>query len=96
MPNSGTPESSYAVVRSVVNVPQEARSLTDQPKYKAKMNEIFKIYGDVLIDKPCKNPTVRGAFGEATIPLIQGYRPGGHHGHQMKRGRKQAMVKTLK
>ena len=96
MPNSVTPESSNAVVRSVVKVPQEARSLTDHPKDKARMNEIFKIHGDVLIGKPCTNPTVRGPFGEATIPLIQGYRTEHHRGFLLKGGRKQAMVMTLK
>ena len=95
VPNSGTPESSYVVVRSVVKVPQESRSLTDHPKYKAKMDEIFKIYGDVLIGKPCTNPTVRGPFGEATIPLLQGNRTGRHRGFPMTGGREQAMVMTL-
>ena len=93
--NSGTPESGYGVVRSVVKVLREARSLTDHPKYKAKMDEIFKIYEDVLIGKPCTNPTVRGPFGEATIPLIQRYRTERHRSFLMKGGGVQAMVKTM-
>ena len=83
VPDSGT-ESWHAVVNSVVNVPKEAKSLADHPKYKAKMEEIFKVYGDVLSSKPCQNPPVRGAFGEATIPLKQEYRPRRHRDFQMK------------
>ena len=75
VPDSGTPESGHAKVISVVNVCKNAKSLADHPKLKAKMDEIFKIYGDLLAGKPCKNPPVRGAFREATIPTEQAYRP---------------------
>ena len=81
---------------SVVNVPKEAKLLADHPEYKAKMEVIFKVYGDVLSGKPCQNPPVRGAFGEATIPLKQGYRPVHHRDFQMKGQREQAMIKVLK
>ena len=84
------------MVSSVVNVCHEAKSLTDHPKYKAKMDEIFKIYGDVLSGNPCKNPPGRGAFGEATIPLKQGYGPLTPWRVQMKGERKQAMAQILK
>ena len=80
----------------MVNVPKEAKSLADHPKYKAKMEEIFKIYEDVLNGKPCQNAPVRGAFGEATIPLKQGYRPRRQCHFQMKGEREHAMVKMLK
>ena len=53
VPNSRAPESRHAVVSSVVNVPKEAKSMTDNPEYRAKMDEIFKIYGDVFSAKPC-------------------------------------------
>ena len=29
----------------MVNVPEEAKSMADHPKYKAKMEEILKLYG---------------------------------------------------
>ena len=96
VPDSGTPESAHAAVSSVVNVPKEAKLLADHPKYKAKMEDIFKFYGDVLSGKPCQNPPVRGAFGEATIPLKQGYRPRRNHDFQMKGEQEQAMIKILK
>ena len=75
VPDSGLPESGHAAVSSVVNVLKGATALANHPKYKAKMEEIFKVYGDLLSGKLCQNPPVRGAFGEATIPLKQGYRP---------------------
>ena len=75
---SGMPESGHTMVRSVVNVMKEAKSLADHPMYKAKIEEILEVYGDVLSGKPCQNPPVRGAFGEATIPLKQGYPPRRH------------------
>ena len=96
VPDSGTRVLRQAVVSSVVNVPKEAKLLADYPKYKATMEEIFKVYGDVLSSKPCQNPPVRGAIGEATIPLKQGYRPQCHRDFQMKGQREQAMVKILK
>ena len=65
------PKSRHMAVSSVVNVPKEARSLAHPPKYKAKMEEILKLDGDVLSGKHCRNPPVRGAFGEAMIPLKQ-------------------------
>ena len=83
-------------MRSVVHLPKEAKSLADHPKCKAKMEEIFKVYGDVLSGKPCQNLPVRGAFGEATIPLKQGYRPRRHRNFQRKGEPEQAMIKMLK
>ena len=81
---------------SVVNVPKEAKPLAHQPKYNTKMEEIFKVYGDVLSGKLCQNPPVRGAFGKETIPLKQGYRPRRHRDFQMKGEREQAMINILK
>ena len=49
---SGTPESRHAEVSWVVNVVKGAKSLVDHPKYKAKIEKILKIYGDVLNGKP--------------------------------------------
>ena len=69
---------------SVVKVLKEAQLLADHPKYKAKMEEIFKVSRDVLSGKPCQRPPVRGAFSEATIPLKQGYWPQRHCKFQMK------------
>ena len=63
------------MVSSLVNMLKEARSLEDHPKYKTKMEEISKVYGDILSGKPCQNPPLRGASGEATIPLKQEYQP---------------------
>ena len=96
VPDSGTPESRHTAVSSGVNVPKEAKSLADHPKYKAKMEEIFKVSGDVLSGEPCQNPLMRGTFGEATKPLKQGYQPRCHRAFQMKGEREQAMIKILK
>ena len=49
-----------------------------------EMEDIFKVDSDVLSGKPCQSPPVRGAFGEATIPLKQGYRSRRHRIIQMK------------
>ena len=59
-------------------------TLVDHPKYKAKMEEIPKFYGDVLSGKPCQHPPVRKGFGEATIPLKQEHRTRSHRDLQMK------------
>ena len=77
-------------------MPKEAKSLADHPRYKAKMPEIFKVYGDVQSSKPCQNPPVRGMFSEAMIPLKQGYWPRRHRNLQMKGERQQTMIKILK
>ena len=81
---------------SVVNVPKEAKSVPDHTKYKANMEKIFKVCGDVLSDKPCQIPPVSGVFGGATIPLKQGYRPWRHRNFKMKGERERAMIKILK
>ena len=81
------------MVRSVVNVPKEAKRLTEHQKYKAKMDEIIKIYGEVLIGKACQRPPVRGESGEATMP--RGYRPPLHCDFQMKGEHGQTVVNIL-
>ena len=96
MPDSGTPESRHLAVSSVVNVPKEAKSSADNPKYKTKMEEIFKVYSELLSGKPCQNPPARGAFVEASIPLKQGYRHRRHRDFRMKGEREQALIKILK
>ena len=60
------------------------------------MAEIPKVHSDVLSGKPCQNPPVRGASGEATIPLKQGYLLRHHRNFQMKGEQEQAMIKILK
>ena len=95
VPGLETPEFKQGVARLVVNVPKEAKSLTDHPKYQAKMDAIFKIYEDILSGKTCKKLPVRGAFERATIPLNQGYRRQRHLDLHMKGERQQAMVKIL-
>ena len=80
----------------MVNVPKGAKSLTDHPKYKAKMVEIFEVYGDVFSGKPGQKPPVTGAFSKATIPLKEGYRPRRHHDFQMKKEQERAMINILK
>ena len=62
------------------------------------MEENFKLNGKckVLSGKPCQNPPMRHAFGEATIPLKQGYWPRRHGNFQMKGEREQAMINILK
>ena len=72
MPVSGTPDPRHTMVSSVVNVPKEAKSLANQPKYKAKMDENSKMYA--VSCKPFKSAFLRGGFGEATILMKQGYR----------------------
>ena len=96
VPDSGTRELRHAAVSSLVIVPREAKSLADHPKYKAKMEEIFKVYSDVQSGKPCLNPPVRGMFSEAMIPLKQGYRPGRCRDLQIKAEHEQEMINILK
>ena len=55
-----------------------------------------EVFGDILTGKSCQTPPVRGAFGEATLPLKQGYQPGRHRDFQMKGERELAMIKILK
>ena len=57
----------------VVSVPEEAKSLTDHPRYKDNMDDMFNIYWDILSGKTCHNPPLRGALGEASIRLKHGY-----------------------
>ena len=81
---------------SVFIVPKEGKSFADHPEYKSKVQEIFKTYGDVLVSWPCKDPAVRGAFGDALIPRKQVYRLRCHPNFQMKAEREKATVKVLK
>ena len=59
------------------------------------MDKISSFYADVSSGKPCRNPSVRGAFGEATILLKQTYRRQSHRDFQMKGEREEAMDKIL-
>ena len=45
---------------SVVNVPKAAKLFGDHSKYKAKMEEIFKVYGDVLSAQALPKPSCEG------------------------------------